>query len=133
LKLNAPLLGLDPNFAMLAEWEAAALFEEELASVRLLASDSDHELHQALLVAGEEVAELAAGLFAKRSLAEELKFPDEPLSQALGRLFQEAYGRLVRRLGGSAMGPGEVERAALRLFGSPTMIARVVDRFPVVL
>src|SRR5690606_5932940 len=39
----------------------------------------------------------------------------------------------TRRLGGGAMGPGEVERAALRLFTSPTSRRRLAERFPVVL
>ncbi|HZJ10531.1 MAG TPA: ATP-dependent helicase [Trueperaceae bacterium] len=133
LKLNAPLLGFDPNFTMLAEWEAAALFEEELASVRLLATDPDHDLHHALVIAGEDVVPLAMELFGKRSLAEDLAFPTEPLSTALGLLFQEARNRLLRRLGGGAMGPGEVERAALRLFRTPTTRRRLAKRFPVVL
>lgn len=133
LKLNAPLLGLDPDFVMLAEWEAVELFEEQLASVRLLAADPDHELHHALLVAGDELFPLALELFGKRSLAEDLAFPDDPLSTALGLHYQEAYQRLLRRMGGGAMGPGEVERAALRLFASPVSRRRMVERFPVVL
>lgn len=133
LRLNAPLLGLDPNFTMLAEWEAASLFEEELASVRLLAADPDHPLHRALLIVGDDLYPLAGSLFSKRSLAADLEFPDEPLSAALGQLFQEAYGRLLRRLGGGAMGPGEVERAALRLFSAATMRGRLARRYPVVL
>src|SRR5690606_18173815 len=133
LRLNAPLLGLDPGFSMLPEWEAVELFEEELASVHLLAHDPDHELNHALLVAGEEAPQLAVELFRKRSLAEDLSFPEDPLSTALGLLYQEAYQRLLRRLGGGALGPGEVERAGLRLFASPTSRRRLAERFPVVL
>lgn len=48
LRLNAPLLGLDPDFGALGEWEARALFEEELATLRFLARAPEHALHAPL-------------------------------------------------------------------------------------
>jgi len=48
LRLVAPQLGLDPNFSVLGEWEAQAIFAEELASLRYLAQDPSHALFDAL-------------------------------------------------------------------------------------
>jgi ATP-dependent helicase/nuclease subunit A len=133
LRLSAPLLSYDPRFSVAPEGEAVAEFAEELASLRLLARDPAHPLHEALEVAGEHAAWLPVEVFGRRSLAAELVFEDDPLSQAIGALYRAAYERLLARYGGRRLGPGEVERAALRLLDHPVASRRLVRRFPVVL
>jgi len=133
LRLSAPLLGLDPRFEMVAEGDAAADFAEELASLRLLAREEGHELHGALHAAGEHAASLPLEVFERRSLARELTFDDDPVSQAVGRIYRAAYARLERRYAGRRLGPGEVERAALRMLDHPAARRRLVERYPVVL
>lgn len=133
LRLSAPLLGYDPRFAMVSEGEAEADFQEELDSLRLLARDPEHQLHAAVLVAGEHAALLPPKVFERRSLAAELVFGDDELSQAVGAVFAAAYGRLIERYAAKRMGPGEVERAALRMLDHPVASARLVARYPVVL
>lgn len=133
LRLSAPLLTLDPRFAMVAERDAAAEFEEELHSLRLLARDPEHPLHGALLAAGDHAATLPLEVFARRSLAAELVFDPDPLSQAVGALYRAAYRRLLARYAGRRLGPGEVERAALRMLEHPAARERLVRRYPVVL
>jgi ATP-dependent exoDNAse (exonuclease V) beta subunit len=133
LRLSAPLLSLDPRFAMVAEPDAKAEFAEELDSLRLVARDPDHPLHRALLVAGAHAAKLPVEVFARRSLAAELVFDPDPLSQAVGALYRAAYARLLERYAGRRLGPGEVERAALRMLEHPAARERLVRRYPVVL
>ncbi len=133
LRLSAPLLGFDPRFALVSEPEAEADFAEELDSLRLLARDPAHELHDAVLVAGEHAVELPPVVFGSRSLAPELHFDDDPLSSAVGAIYRAAYRRLLDRYASRRLGPGEVERAALRLLTHPVASARLVSRYPVVL
>ncbi|HEX7000644.1 MAG TPA: UvrD-helicase domain-containing protein [Trueperaceae bacterium] len=133
LRLSAPLLGFDPRFAMVPEPEAKADFAEELDSLRLLARDPAHELHAAVLVAGEHGVDLPSVIFGSRSLAPELRFDDDPLSSAVGQIYRAAYRRLLDRYASRRLGPGEVERAALRLLAHPVACARLVSRYPVVL
>ncbi len=133
LRLSAPLLGYDPRFAMTAEQDAEADFVAELDSLRLLASDPAHPLHGALAAAGEHAVTLPLLVFRGRSLAAGLRFDDDPLSRAVGALYEAAYSRLLERYGGTRLAPSEVERAALAMLDHPGARQRLVQRFPVVL
>jgi len=56
LRLSAPLLSYDPRFAMATEPEAVAELAEEIESLRLLAREPCHPLHDALRIAGPHAA-----------------------------------------------------------------------------
>lgn len=133
LRLNAPLLGLDPGFALLGEWEAAAVFDEEVRGLLLLASAGRPPLQDATRLLGEHAGAVATKLFTKRSLAEELRFGDDDEEQALGRLYRQAMARYQQRLGATLLAPGEVERRAMAMLNVPRARERMVARFPVVL
>ncbi|MEJ2290833.1 MAG: UvrD-helicase domain-containing protein [Deinococcales bacterium] len=133
LRLSAPVLGLDPDFGVLGEWEAAAMFEEEVRSLRLLAADPAHPRHGDAELLGERAPELLMALFGKRSLAPSLAAGDSPQERALLALFQAAYARYQGRLAGALVAPGEVERRALQALDVPQARSRVVARFPVAL
>ncbi len=133
LRLSAPVLGLDPDFGVLGEWEAAAMFEEEVRSLRLLAADAAHPRHADAALLGERAPELLMALFSKRSLAPSLAAGESAPERALLALFQAAYARYLGRLAGALVAPGEVERRALQALEVPQARARVVTRFPVAL
>lgn len=133
LRLNAPQLGLDPNFGILAEWEAQAQFEVELSSLLLLARDEDHPLHGAARYLGSEAMPKAMRLFHKRSLAEKLTFGAGPEDVALGQVYRAALNAFDRRLGATSLAPGEVERKALRMLGVRQARERLAGRYPRVL
>lgn len=133
LRLNAPQLGLDPNFTMLGEWEASTIFAEEAQSLLLLAQDPHHQLHDAARFLGSEAPQQLLRLFAKRSLAGELSFPAGTAEQALRRLYRAALAAYDQRLGAASLAPGEVERRALRMLESSPARERLRDRYPRVL
>ncbi len=133
LRLSAPVLGLDPDFGVLGEWEAAAMFEEEVRGLQLLASDPDHPRHADAAALGDRAGELLMALFAKRSLAPDLAPGPQPQDRALLALFRVAYERYLARLAGALVAPGEVERRALKALEVPQARARVTARFPVAL
>lgn len=133
LRLNAPLMGLDPGFGILAEWEAQALFEVELASLLLLAQDPAHHLRAAARYLGNEAVPKATRLFQKRSLAERLTFGAGPEDAALKPVFQAALRAFDGRVGDISLAPGEVERRALQMLGVARARRRLADRFPRVL
>ncbi|MEJ2668235.1 MAG: UvrD-helicase domain-containing protein, partial [Deinococcales bacterium] len=133
LRLSAPLLGLDPDFAVLGEWEAAAMFEEEARGLALLAADASHPRHAAWAELGPGAGPLLLALFGKRSLAETLTAGPDRRDRALVTLFEDAYGRYQARLGAAMVAPGEVERRALRALDVSQARARLAERFPVVL
>jgi len=133
LRLNAPSLGLDPDFALLGEWEAAAVFEEECAGLLMLASNPEHPLHGAANTLGNAAAELLLQLFTKRSLGPELVFGGSPTEAALEVTYRAALARYDARLGATSLAPGEVERRALAMLGRQLATARLIERFPHVL
>jgi len=133
LRLSAPVLGLDPDFGVLGEWEAAAMFEEEVRGLQLLASDPDHPRHAAAAVLGDRAGELLMALFGKRSLAPDLAPGPQAQDRALLALFRDAYERYLARLAGALVAPGEVERRALKALEVPQARERVTQRFPVAL
>ena len=133
LRLNAPALGLDPGFTLLGEWEAAAIFEEEVKGLLLLAAAPDHPLRAASARLGESAAPRLAALFAARSLAPRLTFGATTEEAALRALYRAALAAYDRRLGGASLAPGEVERRAFRMLGSARARERLAKRFPRVL
>ena len=133
LRLSAPVLGLDPDFGVLGEWEAAAMFEEEVRGLQLLAADPGHPRHADAALLGERAGELMMALFGKRSLAPELEPGGAAHERALLALFRSAYERYLARLSGALVAPGEVERRALKALDVPQARARLVARFPVAL
>lgn len=132
LRLNAPLLGLDPDFQLLGEWEAQALFAEELASLRYLAASPAHGLHAAISQF-DDLEALLLQLFRQRSLAERFSHDAHPSGQALLALFEAAYQRYQLRLGARLLGLGELERQALKLLSHPLAAKRLQARYPVIL
>ena len=133
LRLCAPMMSLDPDFSVLGEWEAQALFEEELKSLLYLASDSQHGLYPAKQELGQESENLLLHLFRSRSLAERFYADDHPKNIALDRLFDAAYKKFELRLGASLLPPSEIERKALMLARSKKALERLAGRFHVIL
>ncbi|MDZ7799353.1 MAG: UvrD-helicase domain-containing protein [Trueperaceae bacterium] len=131
LRLSAPLLGLDPDFTALPEWEAQAIFEEEFEAVLLVARDPDHPLHESAARIGEPARPWAQAVFAQRSLAERLApGPGDARAADLLALYQEAYPRVLARLGATRASPAEIERRALQLVRTPGALARLTARAP---
>lgn len=133
LRLVAPLLGLDPSFGVLGEWEARAIFEEEVRSLLFLAREPQHGLHPALEQLGDEAEALLLSLFAQRSLVERFESDEHPTHRALERLFAAVYRRYEARLGAGLLPPGEVERRSLKLARTPKALERLAARYRVVL
>lgn len=115
LRHTAPLLSLDPDFAVSDELLAEALFLEEVRSLLYL-KGLDPSLEAPLQV-----------LYRKRSLAG--AFRALPGSEELLDLFQEAFQGYRRRTR-EALGPGDLEAQALRLLDHPWALERLVARFP---
>jgi ATP-dependent helicase/nuclease subunit A len=133
LRLAAPTLGLDPDFSVVGEWEAQALFEEELRTLAYLAVDPDHLLHGSFRALGGEAEADLLRLFAARSLSESYAPDGDYRSVAAVELFDAAYLAFERRLGARLLPPGEIERRALRLIRVPTAMARLAERYWVAL
>ena len=133
LRLAAPMMGLDPNFSVLGEWEAQALFEEELNSLLYLADAPTHGLYAAKTELGDEVQGLLLALFKSRSLTEQFQADDHPTNRALQTLFEATYKRFEIRLGATLLPPSEVERRALKLVRTTKALERLASRYQTVL
>ncbi|WP_117237436.1 UvrD-helicase domain-containing protein [Thermus sediminis] len=118
LRHTAPLLSLDPDFAVMDELLAEALFLEEVRS-RLYLKGLDGGWDGLLLT-----------LYRKRTLAERL-YP-LPGAEAVFALFEEALEG-YRRRAWAALGPSDLEALALRLLENREALRRVVERFPFIL
>jgi ATP-dependent helicase/nuclease subunit A len=118
LRHTAPLMGLDPDFALLDTFLAEALFLEEARSL-LYRKGLDGGLAGALL-----------HLYRKRTLAETL----HPLPGAEGvfALYLEALEGYRRRLP-AFLSPSDLEALALRILENREALDRVVERFPHIL
>lgn len=130
LRLAAPMLHLDPDFSMLGDWEAVALFEEEWNTLRYLALDSGHLLHG---MATDELTEPLLHLFSKRSLAEAFEPAEGEENQRLLHVYQAVYAAYEARLGANLLSPSELERKALELTRYPRALGRVLERVQVLL
>lgn len=133
LRLTAPTMALHTDFTVLGEWEAQAMFEEELTSLLFLARSRSHGLEEAVDRLGDDVRELVMALFAKRSLTTTFVPDDDPKARAAVAVFDAAYARYVKRLGGDMLAPSEVERRAVTMMQTAGARERVVARHPVVL
>lgn len=132
LRLSAPIMGLDPNFTVLGEWEAQALFEEEFKSLIYLARHPGHALHSAIKQFAN-LETLMTLLFSQRSLAERFSHDEHPANRQLQEIFEAAYKKYEVRLGASLLPPSEVERRALRLLTHPLAVERLKQRYPIIL
>jgi ATP-dependent exoDNAse (exonuclease V) beta subunit len=132
LRSLAPALSLDPDFTATPEPEARAIFEESLRSLLLLAQSPQHPLAESTTLLGREVMPWALALFEQRALAAAWR-PTDPRSEALWRIFSAAYDDWGERMGVTRLPPAETERLALRAATSPTLVARVVARTPLLL
>ena len=134
LRLTAPLLGLDPDFSVLGEWEGTALFEEELKTLLYLAESPQHGLHTTVQRAGQDAYALTLKLFHSRSLAEQYGADKANAEEvAVVALFDAVYARYRVRLGAKLLTPSEVERRALTLIRHPEALKRLTSRFQVLL
>ncbi|MEM6431687.1 MAG: UvrD-helicase domain-containing protein, partial [Deinococcota bacterium] len=154
LRLVAPHLSLDPDFSVLGEWEAQAIFEEELASLRYLAQDTsslatstqqgEHALAPAFRTLdaalatptndGSEAADASlVQLFRQRSLSEQFESTEGADNAALLAIYEQVYRRYRVRLGARLLPPSEIERWALIMVRSRPALARLAERYHVVL
>ena len=140
LRLTAPLLGLDPDFSVVGEWEALAIFEEELQTLLYLAESPQHGLYGTVQRAGRDAYALTLKLFRSRSLAEAYTAGTTagttgvtPDAAAVVALFDAVYARYRVRLGAKLLTPSEVERRALTLIRHPEALKRLTSRYSVLL
>ncbi len=136
LRLVAPQLGLDPDAKTLGEWEASVMFEEELTSLLYLADDPQHSLYPVLSALGAQAKPLLLHLFKQRSLAARFEAGEDthaPHNAALLKLFGAVYDRYRVRLGARLLPPAEVERRALVMVQTKDTLARLAERYRVVL
>ncbi|MCS7067081.1 MAG: UvrD-helicase domain-containing protein, partial [Meiothermus sp.] len=130
LRLAASALHLDPDFAMLGDWEALAWFEEEWNTLRYLAADPAHLLHGRV---SDGLTEPLLHLFARRSLAEAFEPGEGEANQAFLTVYQAVYAAYEARLGARLLSPSELERKALELTRRPEALGRVLERVEVLL
>ncbi len=134
LRLTAPLLSLDPDFGVVGEWEAVAIFEEELTTLLYLAQSPQHGLHPSVQAAGPNLQAHALSLFRSRSLAERYAVESgDQGAAALVRVYEAVYDRYRVRLGAKLLTPSELERRSLLLIGHPAALARLAQRYAVLL
>ncbi len=133
LRLVAPMMGLDPDFSVLGEWEAQSMFEEELRSVLYLASEPTHGLYSAKIHLGEGTEELLLSVFQQRSLTEIFTSDDHVTNLALQKLFDAAYRKFEVRLGATLLPPSEVERRAIKMIRNKNAVERLISRYKLVL
>lgn len=136
LRLNAPLIGLAPDFQVIGNWDATLLFEEEYHATELLAEVSPHHPAREFMLAVPNPNErfaLISEVFSKRSLATELTFAPGPGSAALEAFYNAVFARYQARLAGHLLSPSEIEGHALRLLRNEAALRRVVTRYPLVL
>ena len=131
LRLVAPIMGLDPDFSVLGEWEAQAVFEEEMRSLLYLAQDPSHDLYQASKL--KHLEENLLALFAKRSLAENFFTDNDPNNQKLLAAYERIYNNFSLRFKASLLSPAEIERQAIKLSKTKPALKRLSSRFKILL
>lgn len=130
LRLCAPLLGLDPDFSLVGDWEAKAIFEEEWRSLLYLAADPEHPLHA---LATPELGEPLLFLFDKRSLAEGFQPAPGEANERLLKVYQAVFAAYEQRLGSNLLSPSEIERRAIGMLASRKAVERLLERYRVML
>ncbi|GGM97050.1 ATP-dependent DNA helicase [Thermus composti] len=114
LRHTAPLLSLDPDFALMDELLAEAFFLEEVRSLLYL-EDQDPAWE-----------ELLRELYRKRPLA--ARFSPLPGAEEVVALYERALAAYRRRFA-EALGPADLEALALRLVEHPGARKRLAERF----
>ena len=131
LRLVAPIMGLDPDFSVLGEWEAQAVFEEEMRSLLYLAQDPQHDLHASTKLKNLEANLLA--LFSKRSLSESFFTDNDPNNLKLKKAYERVYNNFSLRFKASLLSPAEIERQAIKLANTKPALERLSSRFKILL
>lgn len=122
LRLHAPALGLDPQFELLSETDGARVYLQELTTLAYL-EDED--------LSPRERAQHEA-LFNQRSLARAFRpAADDAAAERLVARHQRVMERYRQRLDGRAMGPADVELAAVTAADDPRTLARWRERVAV--
>ncbi|PZA08757.1 MULTISPECIES: exodeoxyribonuclease V subunit beta [unclassified Meiothermus] len=130
LRRTAPLLSLDPDFSLIGDWEARALFEEEWRSLLYLSADPAHPLFGLLK---PEMGDAVLHLFAKRSLAAAYTPSPGEENATLVKAYEAVFANYSRRLGSGVLSSSEVERKALELTANPRALKRILARYRIVL
>jgi ATP-dependent exoDNAse (exonuclease V) beta subunit len=136
LRLNAPALGLDPEFTYLDEGEAGNLFLEAASSALAQAALNDAPGGEVLATWGwERTLTTLESLHGKRVYAPFFVADEAPdgLAQSLLALYRVTADLYTARLAGRALGPTDVELQTLRLLESPEILARIRSRFHLLL
>jgi ATP-dependent exoDNAse (exonuclease V) beta subunit len=136
LRLNAPALGLDPEFTYLDEGESNNLFLEAASSALAAAALRDAAGGEALATWGwERTLEALEDLHRKRVYAPFFVADEAPdaLTQSLLDLYCMTGELYEARLAGKALGPTDVELTTLKLLESPQMLERTRERFHLLL
>lgn len=129
LRLNAPGLGLDPDFAAQDELESHLLFQE--ACFEVIAEAVSVPMSSGVpLVAQWGTDETLRTLIELRKQRAYSPFQAYGvLERELLELYQEAAKRTRERQAGRVLDPDDVEEWAHRLTQSPDMLQRVHERF----
>jgi ATP-dependent exoDNAse (exonuclease V) beta subunit len=136
LRLNAPALGLDPEFTYLDEGEAGNLFLEAASSALAAAALRDAPGGAVLAAWGwERTLEVLEALHAKRVYAPFFVSEDAPdeLAASLVELYRACNDLYAARLAGRQLGPTDVELTTLRLLDDPAMLERIRSRYTLLL
>ena len=131
LRLNAPALGLDPEFVYLDEGEAGNLFLEAASSALAAAALQGAPGGEVLAAWGwEQSLRVLEMLHQKRVYAPFFVSEDAPdeLAQALLSLYRVSSELYAARLSGRSLGPTDVELLTLRLLDSPAILERIRQR-----
>ena len=131
LRLNAPALGLDPDFVYLDEGEAGNLFLEAASSALAAAALRDAPGGEVLAAWGwEQSLRVLEVLHQKRVYAPFFVSEDAPdeLARALLSLYSVSSELYAARLAGRSLGPTDVELLTLRLLDSPAILERIRQR-----
>jgi ATP-dependent exoDNAse (exonuclease V) beta subunit len=136
LRLNAPALGLDPEFTYLDEGEAGNLFLEAASSALAAAALRDAPGGAVLAAWGwERTLAVLETLHKKRVYAPFSVSDDAPdeLASALLELYRVSSELYEARLAGRQLGPTDVELWTLRLLHDEAMLERVRARYALLL
>ncbi|GGJ32155.1 UvrD-helicase domain-containing protein [Deinococcus roseus] len=129
LRLNAPSLGLDPDFAAQDELESHLLFQEACFEVIAEAVSIPMSSGVSLVAQWGTDETLKTLLELRRQRAYSPFQAYGNLEKELLELYQEAAKRTRERQAGRVLDPDDVEEWSLRLTQSPDMLSRVHERF----
>jgi ATP-dependent exoDNAse (exonuclease V) beta subunit len=140
LRLNAPALGLDPEFSNLDEGEALETFRDAASSVLAQAALRDAPGGELLAKLGwERSLQALEALHHKRVYApfragnpEDGSEPDG-LTVSLLAAFETSLNLYLSRLAARALAPTDVELQTLKLLSDPAILERVRSRVSVLL